>query len=106
MTTPRWYRVVGDTNDTLVARLDGVADLVGVTAIEAHVWRPGVAPTTLTAVVTDTTARTVTVSLSPWIVTAAATNWNLEIQATFPGGVVRSWPAERPGELILRAQGA
>ncbi len=106
MTIPRWYRVVGDTNDTLVAQLLGVADLVGVTAIEAHVWRPGVAATTLTTAVTDATARTVTVNLTPWIATAAASNWNLEIQVTFTGGLVRSWPAERPGELILRTQGA
>ncbi len=101
----KWQRVVGDTNDTFVARLDGIPDLTGVTAVEAHVWRPNVAPVTLEAAVTDAAARTVTVQLSPWLATATATTWLLEIQASF-GTTVRTWPEGNPAALQIRGQGA
>lgn len=105
-TTPAaWKRVQGDVNDTLVAQLDGVASLSAVTSIEAHVWRSGVAPTTLTATVLDATNRTVTVNLSPWLATATATVWNIEIQAT-SGATVQTWPNGTPATLSVRAQGA
>ena len=108
MTT--WQRVQGDTSDTLTATLNGVTDLLGVTAVEAHVWpRAGGTATTLTATVTSTSARTVTVNLGGgggWLASAAAGPWNLEIQTTWTGGAVITWPEAGPDTIVVRTQGA
>lgn len=101
MTT--WHRVIGDTNDTIVATLNGVTSLSGVSAVEAHVWYGGSSPATLTAVVTDAAACTVTVSLASWISTAAAGAWALEIQTT-ASGVIRTWPEKGTDTIEVRAQ--
>jgi hypothetical protein len=108
-TTAAWYRVQGDANDTLTATFNGVQDLLGISAIEAHVWRNDVASTTLTATVTDAAARTVSVDLGSWITTAAPAVYFVEIQATWTGSpakVVTS-PAKRgTATIVVRAQGA
>ena len=104
----KWSRVQGDTNDTLVAQLAGVADLTGVTAIEAHVWPAQSigAAVTLAAVVTNAASRTVTVNLGSWISTAGPGRYQLEIQTTWGGGPIITWPEGAPDELTIRAQGA
>jgi hypothetical protein len=101
------YRVQGDTNDTIKVRFEGVQDLVGISSIEAHVWRNGVASTTLTTTVDDATARDVTVSLGTWITTAVPDVYYFEVQATWPG----TKPVTSPGKwgtatIVVRAQGA
>lgn len=108
MTTATWSRVQGDVNDTLTAKLDGVANLSGVTAIQAHVWRTGVSPVTLTASVLNATDRTVTINLGAsggWLATATPAVWYLELQVT-SGTTVQTWPADNPAILRIRAQGA
>lgn len=103
MTT--WGRVIGDSNDTIVMELEGVSDLSGISAIEAHVWKFDVVAATLTAAVTDSANRIVTVSLGSWIATAAAGTYSLEVQTT-AAGVVRTWPERTPDQIEVRAQGA
>ena len=108
-TTAVWYRVQGDANDTLTALFNGVTDLLGVSAIEAHVWRNGVASTTLTATVLDGVACTVTVNLGSWITTAVPGTYFCEIQATWPGSpskVVTSPGKNGLASIVVRAQGA
>ena len=110
MTT--WNRVNGDVNDTIVAQLAGVANLTGVTAVEAHVWPvTGGAAVTLTAAVTDATNRYVTVQLGAgggWLPSAAAGPWNIEYQTTWSGGAIITWPEKGspPDQIIVRQQGA
>lgn len=103
MSSPNWKRVQGDNGDTLLARLDGVADLAGVTAVEAHVRNPrsNDAATTLPAVVTDAAARTVTVTLSPWLDDADPAVWQLEVQAKWGTSATKTWTG---GTIDLRGQ--
>lgn len=103
-TSPSWDRVQGDINDTLVAQLDGVVDLAGVSAIVGHVWRPGTAATNLAASVLNAVDRTVTVELSPWLATATVGAWFFEIQAT-SGSLTVTWPEASPAIIRVRAQG-
>lgn len=107
MTIPAiWNRVQGDVGDTVTARFEGVLDLVGVTAIEAHVWREGTVAT-LAAEVADPDARTVLVQLGSWLATATPGTWKLEIEATWPGPVIVTSPAKPGGAAIyVRAEGA
>jgi hypothetical protein len=101
--------VAGDTGDTRTIRLDGIADLTGVTAIEAYVWKEGDKSTrsTLTCSVADATARTVTVNLGAgggWLPTARPGSYFFEIEATF-GTVIRTWPEGTPDTILVRASG-
>jgi len=100
MTT--WRRVVGDTNDTIVATMNGVSSLAGVSSVEAHVSLNGANPATLTAVVTDSSARTVTVSLGSWITTATPGAWALEFQLTTAGNPL-TIPEGTPDTIQVRA---
>lgn len=96
--TADWSRHQGDANDFLIARIDGVDDLASVTAVTASVRFAGGSPVVLTAAVLDTAARTVRVSLSPWIATAALGCWRLGIHLTFTGPVGSlTWPEPRYG---------
>lgn len=99
-----WYRVQGDVQDTLVARLDGVADLVSVTGGEAHVSLCGEFDATLVLTVTDPFARTVMVQLSPWLNTAVPGAWDLEFEIIF-GTMTLTWPAKGFDRILVRTQG-
>lgn len=108
---PRWRRVSGDVGDTLVAVLDGVDTLDGVTAVEGHVWRwvrdDGTPRVTLAAAVTNAAAREVTVQLGGvggWLPTASPGSWLFELEVT-SGGVTRTWPEGPPAVIDVRAQG-
>lgn len=101
MTT--FSRVQGDVLDTVVAQLAGVADFTGAT-VEAHVWRPDVAPADLVASVT--TDGICTVQLGSWLTTAAAGTWYIEYQVTFGDSSQLTWPAKAPDVITVRAQGA
>lgn len=102
-----WTRVVGDTNDTLTAQLDGIDTIPVGTTVEAHIGRTTdpVSSTTLTATVVDAAARTVRVLLGSWLTTAAPGVWSLEIQVTgtWADGQIgpRTWG---PRRLTLRSQ--
>ncbi len=101
----KWTRVVGDTNDTITAQLDGVIDLSGSPTVRALVWPlAGGTASVLTATVTDPILRIVVVNLAAWITTAAAGTYNVEIEVT-SGTVIRTWPTTRPATLVLRSQG-
>lgn len=99
-----WYRVQGDVQDTLVARLDGVVDLVSATGGEAHVSLCGESDTTLVLTVTDALARIVTVQLSPWLNTAVPGGWDLEFEMLF-GAMTLTWPARGYDRIVVRTQG-
>jgi hypothetical protein len=108
-----YRRVNGDSRDTAVAFLYGVATFAGATAV-GHVWSPTVATANLTATVVDGTDRegnpcgVVTVNLGTgggWLSTAAAGTWFLEYQVTFPDAAVLTWPARNPDTVVVRAQG-
>jgi hypothetical protein len=104
VSTANWDRVQGDVNDTLVARLDGVANLTGVSTIVGHVWQRGVTSVNLTATVLDATARTVTVQLSPWLNSATPGVWKFELQATWTAGPVTvTW---RDATITVYKQGS
>jgi hypothetical protein len=105
--------VLGDVGDTRIVRLDGIEDLSGVTALEAHVWvgtRRVATQETLTATVLDPTERTITVNLGTDLVTGWLPNvatrgeWNVEYQATF-GSTVLTWPNGKPDTIDVREQG-
>jgi hypothetical protein len=99
--------VSGDVGDSRLVVLDGIDDLTTVSSIEAHVWRRGMDPVTLTAAVTDAIARTVTVQLGTsggWLPTAEPGMYNVEIEATL-GSTVLTWPNGAPDQLEVRAQG-
>jgi hypothetical protein len=97
--------VSGDLGDTRIVRLNGVADLTAVTSIQANVTN-GNGTTVLAAVVTDATARTVTVQLGTvgqWLDTAAPGDYEFEIQAVI-GGKTLTWPSSRqPDSITVRA---
>lgn len=96
--------VVGDSGDTRIIRIDGVDDLDAVSAARAFVWKPGVAPATLTAAVVDATARTVSVELGTWLQnTATAGDWLFEIELDTASSSL-TWPST-PATLHVRAEG-
>ena len=104
MTTTIQPAVAGDVGDTRLCRLDGVADLVSATAVEAHVWNDSAQVVTLAASVTDTAARTVTVELGGsggWLEAASPGIYNFEIEVTF-GNNVLTWPNANPATLRVR----
>lgn len=105
------YRVAGDTNDTVMVTCGGVADLLGATSVEAHVWKT-TAPassTTLVAEIVDASARTVRVKLGSWITSATPEPWRLEVQVTgtWADGQTgpRTFPTEGGTPLYVRAAG-
>lgn len=94
MTT--WKRRSGDVGDTIIVQLGGVADLVTAVSAEAHVKFGDLPTVTLTALVTDTANRLVTVQcggLGGWLPTAQRGCWRMEIEVTFGSGAVLTWPA-------------
>jgi hypothetical protein len=105
-------RVAGD-KDTVVAYLYGLAaPLATPTGSEAHVWTTGVPKTTLTASTVpgvdpnNKPCLVCTVQLGTWLsaMTQAGT-WFIEYQVTFSPTLEPTWPAERPDQIIVRAQG-
>ena len=100
--------VTGDIGDVRTITLAGVANLADASAVEAHVWRNGVAAVTLTAAVADAGARTITVNLGAadgWLATVAtAGQWFIEYEVTF-GATVLTWPAGAPDVLPVRTEG-
>lgn len=98
--TAVWKRTQGDAKDFLDARLDGVVDLAGVTSVLPKVWLDGQTPVALTGAVLDATERTVRVSLDPWLLTAEAKAWNLEIQCVWGSGETRTWPAPKERAFV------
>lgn len=100
------YAVQGDVNDNRDVLLQGVSSLAPVTSVEAHVWKNGVTPVTLTATI-DVSTRIVTVQLGSWLASVAAPGrYNFEIQVNFTSGSKLTWPEAGPDELHVRAQGA
>jgi hypothetical protein len=103
----RWERVQGDVDDTITVTLGGIADLDDVTAVEAHVWTTSERET-LSAAVADSAARTILVQLGDangWLASATAATWLAEWQLTFADGSVKTWPAGKPDEIKVRADG-
>lgn len=100
--------VSGDVGDTRVITLNGIDDLDEVTAIEAHVWRRGETPTTLTTTVTDSATAEVTVQLGAadgWLSDAEPGGYFFEIQATFGSSLVLTWPQGSPDTIRVRSEG-
>jgi hypothetical protein len=121
MSGPIHYRTAGDEDDTIVVTLNGVNNLASATAAEAHVWRTdgSGSTTTLSATVTDATARKVTVALGGpggWlpglesVVTkdAGELTYFFEIQLEFGSSGPLTWPGAREdlGKIVVRPQGA
>ena len=102
MTT--WYRVQGDTSDTIDVGVQGISDATAASAWEGHVWATGGTPTTLSA--TAISATTVRVNLGTWLTSAPVGQYNFEIQATI-AALPRTWPeGPSPDTIAVRAQGA
>lgn len=111
MNNPMWYRKAGDIGDSLVVEVDGVDtdndgtdDLLGVIAVTGKVQYADGPPAPLTAVVTDPTAKLVTVQLSPWLDGVPAGRrlcWKFTLDVTFNGGVGPiTWPEQGFAEII------
>lgn len=101
-----WRKVQGDVNDTITVVLSGVENLLTATAVEAHVWRRDVAPETLAAAITDAVTRTVVVQLggaSGWLSDAAEHVWYIDVQVTFTGGTILTWPSGVPDTIAVRS---
>jgi hypothetical protein len=99
--------VAGDVGDVRILQLDGVVDLTGATAVEAHVWLPNddTAAATLTGAVTDSANRLVSINLGGaggWLPTARPTTYLLEVQVTF-GSTIKTWPQARPDTIEVRS---
>lgn len=106
MTT--WGKVAGDVGDSITVTLGGIADLNAVSAVEAHVWKAGTAPTVLEAEVADATACEILVHLGEageWLPTASHGRWSVEYELTFLDGSELTWPQMRPDEIVVRSQG-
>ncbi len=100
--------VASDRGDTRVLTLDGISSLSDVTAVEAHVWGSATAPIILAATVLSAVDRTVTVQLGAaggWLSTAAPGTYSFEVQCTFTGGIILTWPNGDPDTITVRAQG-
>jgi hypothetical protein len=97
----------GDIGRVLTGTCDGVDSLATVTALEAHVWRPGVAAVTLAAAVDDADACTVTIELGDageWLpATATAGVWRIEVEATYADGSTETFGLE---SFVVDAEGA
>lgn len=107
MTT--WHRVTGDLDDTIPVYLDGIADLDNATGVNARVWTSGADSTILTAEVTDSDARLVTVALGSddgWLAHAQPGKWKMRTRVTFADGSRRSWPAQGTDLIIVGDDGA
>lgn len=96
--------VVGDDNDSLDVRLQGVADLDWVAAVVAIVDQVGTTGVAveLAAAVTDSAERIVTISFDAWLETlpVGVTEYLCELRLT-GGGKVLTWPGPRCGLLRL-----
>jgi hypothetical protein len=105
-----WKRVAGDVDDTIVPQLGGIVNLDAVASVEAHVWTSATR-VNLSAAVTDSAARTITVELGDetgWLATQApvvATKWQVEYELTFLDGSVKTWPEGSPDLIEVRPQG-
>lgn len=103
--------VVGDRGDTRTVVAGRVADLTGVSAVEAHVWRRGDRHV-LTAEVDDPVECTVIIHLGDdvddWLPAQATPgDWNVEIECTWPTAppTVLTFPVGSPLTLTVRDQG-
>ena len=96
-----WFRIQGDTNDTIDATVEGVGDLTGVVTASATVWRTTSPATTatLTAAVLDPVARTVRISLGAWITTATVGVWKVAVHLT------GAWSDGTTGRKTIPPQG-
>jgi hypothetical protein len=96
-----WFRVQGDTNDTIDATIGGVGDLEGVSTVSATVWRTSspASQSTLTAAVLDPDAGTVRISLGSWITTAAVGVWRVAVHLT------GAWDDGTSGRKTIPPQG-
>ncbi len=86
----------GDSGDTRIVRLDGIADLSTVASVAAFVKQKRL-KATLTASVLDVTDRTITVHLgvapSGWLAARPAKGeWEIEYQVTMTNGDIITWP--------------
>lgn len=111
MTTTLSAVTTGDVDVVKVLQLGGVADLSSVDSVEAHVWRPGSAVTTLTATVSDAANRYVSVHLGGaggWLPSLSINGrrvrtYYLDVEVTFTDGSVLTWST---AVLPVRGQGA
>lgn len=104
MTT--WNKVAGDVGDTITVTLGGIANLDTVSAVEAHVWKQGSTPATLTATVLDATACTIEVALGDdegWLAETTSGRWNIEYELTFGDGSKLTWPQLSPDLVVVRS---
>ncbi len=86
----------GDSGDTRIVRLDGIADLSTVSSIAVYVKQKR-AKATLTATVLDSAARTITVNLgvapTDWLPAGPARGgWSIEYEVTMTNGNIITWP--------------
>ena len=102
-----WTKTAGDVGDTIVARIDGVDSLATVSAVDARVRRRDrtSAAVTLTAAVTDATAREVTVQLGSWLASTATPGvYELHYRLTFAGGIGPvTWPEKDCDTITVEA---
>lgn len=102
MTT--WRRKAGNVGDTIVARLDGIQDLVLATGVVAKVSFNGGTPVVLAASVTDVVNRLITVQLGlagGWLPTTTMVGcWALTYDVSFGANLV-TWPEAGPDEIVV-----
>ena len=98
--------VSGDAGDDRTLILHGISSLTGASAQEAHVWLTGGTSSDLLVTITDAAECEVSVALSPWLTTAAPGTYNFEVEVTFAGGDIFTWPADAPARLKVRDDGA
>lgn len=104
MATTIQSAVTGDVGDSRLLRLDGIADLVSATSVEAHVWNDSNTVVTLDSTIADAAARTVTVQLGAsdgWLASAPPGIYNFEVEVTF-GNDVLTWPNSNPATIRVR----
>lgn len=104
--------VAGDQGATDDVEIEGVEDLLGVTAIEGHVWRTRTPASsdTLEVTVVDAANRIVRIHYGDapgdWLPSQTTADvWKFEIEATWPDQPAITAPRGGPVTLNVRAAG-
>jgi hypothetical protein len=101
----RWKRYKGDVEDTIIVQIGGVTNLDLVTAVIGQVYPEdrSAAHVVLTAAVTDSPNRLVTIQLGTWLQTTATPgDYELKVRLSF-GTKQWTWPEEGHAVITVMA---
>jgi len=97
--------VLGDSGDTRVVELTGIANLDSITTVEVDIWAPGVDKTATACTVAVSADRTINAPVGTFLAGAKAKEgtWSLEIVLDRGLATELTFPAERPAAFPVRS---